>query len=144
MRAATLVAMEVQKSETHEIRSSEDVVSVRQAVRRYAVEIGFNLVDQTKIVTASSELARNTLDYGGGGMATVEVVRNGSRTGVRIRFEDEGPGIANIEQALKDGFTSGSGMGLGLGGSKRLSHEFEIDSAPGNGTRVTILRWKGL
>jgi serine/threonine-protein kinase RsbT len=136
--------MEVQKSETHEIRSSEDVVSVRQAVRRYAVEIGFNLVDQTKIVTASSELARNTLDYGGGGMATVEVVRNGSRTGVRIRFEDEGPGIANIEQALKDGFTSGSGMGLGLGGSKRLSHEFEIDSAPGNGTRVTILRWKGL
>ncbi len=144
MRAATWVKMEVQTSETYEIRSSEDVVSVRQAVRRCAVETGFNLVDQTKIVTASSELARNTLDYGGGGTATIEIVQNGSRRGVRVRFEDEGPGIADIEQALKDGFTSGSGMGLGLGGSKRLSHEFDIDSEPGKGTRVTILRWKGL
>jgi len=119
-------------------------VSVRQAVRRCAVEMGFNLVDQTKIVTASSELARNTLDYGGGGVATVETVLNGSRAGVRITFDDEGPGIADIEQALKDGFTSGSGMGLGLGGSKRLSHEFYIESEPGRGTRVSILRWKGL
>jgi serine/threonine-protein kinase RsbT len=136
--------MEALKSETHEIRTSHDVVSVRQAVRRCAVELGFNLVDQTKIVTASSELARNTLDYGGGGFATVETVRNGSRTGLRITFIDEGPGIQDIAQALKDGFTSGSGMGLGLGGAKRLSHEFEIESQPGRGTRVSILRWKGL
>jgi serine/threonine-protein kinase RsbT len=136
--------MEAQKSETHEIRTSQDVVSVRQAVRRLAVEMGFNLVDQTKIVTASSELARNTLDYGGGGSATIQSVRNGSRPGLRIVFEDEGPGIPDIALALKDGFTSGSGMGLGLGGAKRLSSEFEIDSEPGRGTRVSILRWKGL
>jgi serine/threonine-protein kinase RsbT len=136
--------MEVQKSETHEIRTSQDVVSVRQAVRRCAVELGFNLVDQTKIVTASSELARNTLDYGGGGIATVDVVRNGSRSGLRVTFEDEGPGIADLAQALRDGFTTGGGMGLGLGGAKRLSNEFEIDSVVGRGTRVAILRWKGL
>lgn len=136
--------MEAQKSESYEIRASADVVTVRQAVRRCAVELGFNLVDQTKIVTASSELARNTLDYGGGGVALLETVRNGSRNGLRITFEDEGPGIANIEQALKDGFTSGSGMGLGLGGAKRLSNEFSIESELGRGTRVTILRWKGL
>ena len=136
--------MEALKSETHEIRTSHDIVGVRQAVRRCAVELGFNLVDQTKIVTASSELARNTLDYGGGGVAIVETIRNGSRTGLRVSFKDDGPGIADIQQALKDGFTSGSGMGLGLGGAKRLSNEFEIDSAPGQGTRVTIVRWKGL
>jgi serine/threonine-protein kinase RsbT len=136
--------MEAQKSETHEIRTSQDVVSVRQAVRRCAVELGFNLVDQTKIVTATSELARNTLDYGGGGVATVETVRNGSRAGLRITFEDEGPGIADIAQALRDGFTTGGGMGLGLGGAKRLSNEFDIESQPGRGTRVSILRWKGL
>ena len=136
--------MEVQKSETHEIRTSQDVVSVRQAVRRCAVELGFNLVDQTKIVSASSELARNTLDYGGGGIATVDVVRNGSRSGLRVTFEDEGPGIADLAQALRDGFTTGGGMGLGLGGAKRLSNEFEIDSVVGRGTRVAILRWKGL
>jgi serine/threonine-protein kinase RsbT len=136
--------MEAQKSETHEIRTSQDVVSARQAVRRCAVELGFSLVDQTKIVTASSELARNTLDYGGGGVATVETVRNGSRAGLRITFEDEGPGIADITQALTDGFTTGGGMGLGLGGAKRLSNEFAIESEPGRGTRVTILRWKGL
>jgi serine/threonine-protein kinase RsbT len=136
--------METQKSEAHEIRTSQDIVGVRQAVRRCAVELGFNLVDQTKIVTATSELARNTLDYGGGGIATVETVRNGSRAGLRVSFIDEGPGIADITQALRDGFTSGSGMGLGLGGAKRLSNEFEIESEPGRGTRVTILRWKGL
>lgn len=134
--------MQVQKVETHDIRGSEDVVLVRQAVRRCAVELGFNLVDQTKIVTASSELARNTLEYGGGGCARLEVVQNGSRQGLRITFEDEGPGIANIEQALKDGFTSGSGLGLGLGGAKRLSHDFDIQSEVGSGTRVTIVRWK--
>ena len=136
--------MEVQTPEAFEIRSSEDVVLVRQAVRRRAVELGFNLVDQTKIVTASSELARNTLDYGGGGRATVETIQNGVKRGLRVRFEDEGPGIADLQLALKDGYTTGSGLGLGLSGAKRLSNEFEIDSAPGRGTRVTILRWKGL
>jgi serine/threonine-protein kinase RsbT len=99
-------------------------------------------VDQTKLVTASSELARNTLDYGGGGNVAIEVVENGSRSGVRLIFEDQGPGIPDIERALTDGFTSGNGMGLGLGGAKRLSHEFEIVSKLGEGTRVTILRWK--
>ena len=136
--------MEAQTSEAFEIRSSEDVVLVRQAVRRRAVELGFNLVDQTKIVTASSELARNTLDYGGGGMATVEIIQNGVRRGLRVRFEDEGPGIADLQLALKDGYTTGSGLGLGLSGAKRLSHEFNIDSEAGRGTRVTILRWKSL
>ena len=136
--------MEAQTPEEFEIRSSEDVVIVRQAVRRRAVELGFNLVDQTKIVTASSELARNTLDYGGGGMATVETIQNGVKRGLRVRFEDEGPGIADLQLALKDGYTTGSGLGLGLSGAKRLSHEFDLDSAPGRGTRVTILRWKGL
>ena len=136
--------MESQRSDTYEIRSSEDVVSVRQAVRRHAVDAGFNLVDQTKIVTASSELARNTFLYGGGGIAIVDTVRNGTRLGLRIVFADEGPGIADIEQALVDGFTTGGGLGLGLGGAKRLSNEFYIESAPGKGTRITILRWKGL
>ena len=136
--------MQVQKSEAHEIRASEDVVLVRQAVRRWAVELGFNLVDQTKIVTASSELARNTLEYGGGGFARLEILQNGTRSGLRITFEDEGPGITDIQQALKDGYTTGSGMGLGLGGAKRLSHDFNIESEVGRGTRVTIVRWKGL
>ena len=135
--------MQVLSPETHEINASEDVVLVRQAVRRRAVELGFNLVDQTKIVTASSELARNTLDYGGGGKLIMETVRNGVRNGLRLTFSDEGPGIADINQALKDGFTTGSGMGLGLGGAKRLSHDFQIESELGRGTRVTILRWRG-
>jgi len=135
--------LRVERSDTREIRTSEDVVAVRQAVRREAVAVGFNLVDQTKIVTASSELARNTLDYGGGGTVAIETVLNGVRRGVRLIFEDQGPGIANIELALKDGFSSGSGMGLGLGGAKRLSHEFEIESELGRGTRVSIVRWKG-
>ena len=133
----------VQKSESIAIRTSEDVVVVRQAVRKRAVELGFGLTDQTKIVTASSELARNTLDHGGGGAAMVEVVENGTRRGLRLVFEDQGPGIPDVDQALRDGFTTGTGMGLGLGGAKRLSHEFGIESAPGRGTRVSILRWKG-
>lgn len=136
--------METQSSETHEVRTSEDVVGVRQAVRKCAVSLGFNLVDQTKIVTASSELARNTVIYGGGGIVTMERVRNGIRTGLRITFADEGPGIADIERAMTDGFTSGGGLGLGLGGAKRLSSEFQIESEAGKGTRVTILKWKGL
>lgn len=136
--------MEVQSTEKHNIGASEDVVLVRQAVRRWAIALGFSLVDQTKVVTASSELARNTLTHGGGGSMTMDIVRNGSKSGLRLTFEDQGRGIANIELALKDGYTTGSGLGLGLGGAKRLSHEFEIISEPGRGTRVTILRWKGL
>jgi serine/threonine-protein kinase RsbT len=107
-----------------------------------AVEAGLSLVDQTKIITAASELARNTLDYGGGGEVRMEVVEENSRRGVRLVFEDHGPGIADIEQALRDGFTSGGGLGLGLGGAKRLSNEFKIESVPGSGTKITIGRWK--
>ena len=134
--------MPTTKTERVEIRQSDDVVRVRQATRTLAVEIGLSLVDQTKIITAASELARNTLDYGGGGEARLEIVDQGGRRGVRLSFEDKGPGIADIEQALKDGFTSGKGMGLGLGGAKRLCNEFSIDSQPGLGTKVTIARWK--
>jgi serine/threonine-protein kinase RsbT len=125
-----------------EIRASDDIVRVRQAVRQKSVRLGFGLVDQTKVVTASSELARNTLDYGGGGKVTLEVVENGSRSGLRIIFEDQGPGIPDTKLALTDGYSSGGGMGLGLGGAKRLSNEFELWSKPGEGTRVSILRWK--
>ena len=125
------------------IRSQEDVVIVRQAVRTAAVAVGLGLVDQTKIVTAASELARNTLIYGGGGIVELEQLDDGGRKGIRLTFSDEGPGIENIEQALKDGFTTGHGMGLGLGGAKRLSNEFSIRSEPGKGTCVTITRWKG-
>lgn len=134
--------LRVLKSESFPIRSSEDVVIVRQAVRRESVSLGFGLVDQTKLVTASSELARNTLDHGGGGSAQLEVIQNEQRAGLRVVFEDQGPGIANIDQALADGYTTGGGLGLGLGGAKRLSHDFEISSKPGAGTRVSILRWK--
>ena len=134
--------MPTTKSERLDIRQSDDVVRVRQLTRTFAVEIGLSLVDQTKIITASSELARNTLDYGGGGEVTAELLDQGGRRGVRLTFEDKGPGIADIEQALKDGFTSGKGMGLGLGGAKRLSNEFAIDSRPGEGTKITIARWK--
>lgn len=129
-------------SSTLKIRSGEDVVRVRQEVRRFAIEAGLGLVDQTKIVTAASELARNTLDYGLGGHAVVDIFQLGARRGVRILFEDDGPGIPDIELALKDGYTSGKGMGLGLGGARRLCNEFAIDSAPGKGTRITIARWR--
>ena len=134
--------MRVTSSATFLIRSSEDIVTVRQAVRKQAIALGFNLIDQTKIVTASSELARNTLDYGLGGAVQVDMVENGHRSGVRLTFEDQGPGIPDISVALTDGYTSGSGMGLGLGGAKRLCHEFEIWSKPGEGTRIAITRWK--
>lgn len=129
-------------SDRMEVRSSDDVVRVRQQVRARALEVGLSLVDQTKIVTAASELARNMLDYGGGGVATIEVVSDGIRRGLRLVFDDQGPGIADIQLALKDGFTSGGGLGLGLGGAKRLCNEFSIDSKPGEGTRVTCARWK--
>src|ERR1700685_387915 len=134
--------MPTTRTDRLEIRSSDDVVKVRQQTRAMAVEAGLSLVDQTKIITAASELARNTLDYGGGGAVLAELVEVAGRRGLRLTFEDQGPGIADIEVALKDGFTSGKGMGLGLGGAKRLSNEFSIHSKPGEGTKVVIARWK--
>lgn len=136
------VQMTMEKTEAIEIQSSTDIVLVRQAVRQMSVEIGFSLVDQTKFVTAASELARNTLEYGGGGTVKLETLQEGRRRGLRLTFEDRGPGIADIDLALKDGFTTGSGLGMGLGGAKRLASEFEIQSVVGEGTRVTIVRWK--
>lgn len=124
------------------IRTGEDVVRVRQQVRTRAIEAGFSLVDQTKLVTAASELARNTIDYGGGGQVLIESLSYPDRRGVRLTFEDQGPGIPDIARALQDGFTTGSGLGLGLGGAKRLTNEFNIDSEVGKGTRVMIARWK--
>jgi serine/threonine-protein kinase RsbT len=124
------------------IRSSDDVVRVRQQTRVFAVAAGLSLVDQTKIITAASELARNTLDYGGGGEVCTELVEEGGRLRVRLIFEDRGPGIADIQLALKDGFTTGGGLGLGLSGAKRLCNEFSIESKVGEGTKVTIARWK--
>ena len=135
--------MTVTKSERIVVASANDVVTVRHAVRKWAVELTMSLVEQTKIVTAASELARNMVDYGGGGELLLEWLEDGMRRGLRLAFEDRGPGIADIDQALRDGFTSGAGMGLGLGGAKRLSNEFSIRSAPGEGTCVTITRWKG-
>ena len=134
--------MAVLLSEQRPIQSAEDVVGIRQAVRQRAVELGFNLIDQTKIVTAASELARNTVQYGGGGQLTIEGVEEGGRRGLRLTFEDKGPGIQDIEQALRDGYTSGGGLGLGLGGARRLANEFYIQSRPGEGTRVTVVRWR--
>ena len=128
--------------ETIGIHSDEDVVRVRQVTRQWAVALGFSLVDQTKIVTAASELARNTLIHGGGGTTRLEEPTDGSRRGLRLTFEDKGPGIADVSQALRDGYTSGSGLGLGLGGARRLSSTFDIRSAPGQGTWVCITRWK--
>ena len=129
-------------SKTLTLKTSKDVVRMRQTVRERAVELGFGLVDQTKLVTAASELARNTILYGGGGEVMLEVVTQGDRRGICLTFSDRGPGIPNIELALKDGYTSGSGLGLGLGGAKRLSNEFNIVSQVGAGTRVTIKRWR--
>ena len=133
--------MSTRRIEEFPIRNADDVVLVRQAVRDWAVSMGFRLVDQTKLVTAASELARNTLQHGGGGRARLETLLNGTRQGLRITFEDEGPGIADLERALQDGYSTGGGLGLGLSGSKRLCNEFAIDSRPGQGTRVTIARW---
>lgn len=118
-----------------------DVVHVRQRVRARAAELRFSLVDQTKMVTAASELARNALTYGGGGNARIEVLASGKRQGLRVTFTDEGPGIANIAEAMRDGYTTGSGLGLGLGGAKRLVNDFEIESTVGRGTRIAITRW---
>ena len=134
--------MPIIRSETALIRTDNDVVRVRQMVRERAVEIGMGLVDQTKIVTAASEIASNTLDYGGGGTVLIEVEQVGTRRAVRLTFEDQGPGIADIARAMSDHFTTGGGLGLGLGGAKRLSNEFEISSTTELGTRVMLARWK--
>jgi serine/threonine-protein kinase RsbT len=134
--------MAILHSEEKPIVRSEDVVLVRQAVRAQAVLAGFSLVDQTKLVTAASELARNALEHGGGGSMRLELINDGVRRAVRLAFQDNGPGIADIQQALKDGFSTGGGLGLGLGGAKRLSNEFEVVSVPGQGTKVTIARWR--
>ncbi len=129
------------KTESLPIQTSEDVVRVRQQVRAWSLGVGFSLVDQTKIITAASELARNALEYGGGGTMLMEEVANPPRKGLRLTFADQGPGIPDLDQALKDGFTSGGGLGLGLGGARRLANEFYIESKVGEGTRVTIVRW---
>jgi serine/threonine-protein kinase RsbT len=133
--------MPMLRDDTLSLRSSEDIVLVRQAVRTTAVDLRLSLVDQTKIVTAASELARNTLDYGGGGTVRIQALQDGSRRGLRLTFEDKGPGIPDVERALKDGYSTGSGLGLGLGGARRLSSEFAIESRPGEGTKVTVARW---
>ena len=128
--------------ETRAVRSSEDVVLIRQLVRALAIRLGFSLLDQTKIVTAASELARNTVDYGGGGTVRLQTLSAGQRVGLRLTFEDKGPGIDDVALVMKDGYTTGGGLGLGLGGARRLSNEFDIVSKPGEGTRVSITRWR--
>jgi serine/threonine-protein kinase RsbT len=134
--------MAITRTESLPLRNEQDVVIARQAVRRLSQDLGFSIVDQTKLVTAASELARNAVVYGAGGIVEWEVVADGARSGLRLRFVDQGPGIDNVEQAMKDGWSSGTGLGLGLSGAKRLVNEFAIDSAPGRGTTVTIVRWK--
>ncbi len=134
--------MATSKSETMAVQSGADVVGVRQKVRTWAATMGFNLVDQTKMVTAVSELARNLVDYGGGGQVVLEQLDNGIRHGLRVTFEDNGPGIPDIELAMRDGYTTGQGLGMGLGGAKRLVNEFEIRSKVGEGTRIAITRWR--
>jgi serine/threonine-protein kinase RsbT len=132
----------VSKHETHPVRSDEDVVRVRRTVREWSVALGFGLVDQTKLVTAASELARNTVIYGGGGTLRIESLNDGPRRGLRLVFSDDGPGIPDIELALRDGYTTAGGLGLGLGGARRLVNQFDIESQPGKGTRIAIVRWK--
>ena len=134
--------MEVLRREEREVRSDSDVVQVRHAVRATATEMRFSIVEQTKLVTAASEIARNTLQYGGGGTATIEIVRRDGRDGLRLIFVDHGPGIEDVARALRDGYTSGTGLGLGLGGARRLVNEFDLQSRPGEGTRVMLLRWR--
>jgi len=133
--------MHVERHETVPIAVDDDIVRVRQRVRDWAISLGFSLVDQTKLVTAASELARNTLIYGKGGTLMLESVLNERKRGLRLTFEDRGPGIPDVALALKDGYTTGNGLGLGLSGSRRLAQDFAIDSRPGEGTRVIIARW---
>lgn len=134
--------MQVADSNSLDLKTEPDIVKARQLVRQFAQTCGFSLVDQTKVVTAASELARNTVKHGGGGVMTVDELHDGVRRGVRVKFEDQGPGILDMSLAMTDGWTSGGGLGLGLTGSKRLSNEFTIESSPGAGTRVAIIRWK--
>ena len=134
--------MTIEKHDTLEVSSESDVVRVRQVVGAWCVQLGFGIVDKTKMVTAASELARNTLDYGGGGTLLLEALDDGLRKGLRLTFEDHGPGIPDVDQALRDGYSTGRGMGLGLGGARRLTLEFAITSTVGVGTRVTVTRWK--
>jgi serine/threonine-protein kinase RsbT len=130
------------KTKTLTIENDEDVVAVRQLARIWAVELGFSIVDQTKIITATSELARNTVIAGNGGTVLLEALDNNGKQGLRLTFEDEGPGIADVELAMRDGYTTTGGLGLGLGGSKRLMNEFEITSEVGKGTRVRVTKWR--
>jgi serine/threonine-protein kinase RsbT len=134
--------MPVEKSETLNIGSEQDVVTVRQTVKAWAAQLSFSIVDQTKIVTAASELGRNTFIYGGGGNAKLEILGEGIRKGLRVTFEDHGPGIPDIDKAMQDGYTTGKGMGLGLSGAKRLVNDFKIATQVGEGTTITITRWK--
>lgn len=134
--------MAILKHETRPLNSSEDIVMARQTARQWAVELGFSLVSQTKLVTATSELARNAVVYGGGGSVRLEIMAESRRQGLRLIFEDHGPGIPDIEQAMTDGYTTSDGLGMGLGGAKRLVNEFDITSTVGEGTRVTITMWK--
>lgn len=129
------------KDEQRELRTQSDIVLARQVVRAWAAELGFSLIDQTKLVTAASELARNTVEYGGGGTLRLEAVERDGRRGLRLVFEDTGPGITDVQLAMSDGYTTGTGLGLGLGGARRLVNEFDISSRPAEGTRVTIVRW---
>ena len=135
--------MPIASSDTLAVHTAGELVAVRQKVRQWSIDAGFSLVEQTKMVTAASELARNMVTYAGGGTLTLEMLEDGVRKGVRLTFKDCGPGIADLNQALRDGFSTGNGMGLGLGGARRLSNEFDITSRPGEGTRVTITRWRG-
>ena len=130
------------RHESLRIDSGQQLVAVRQAVRAKAEELRFSLVDQTRVITAASELARNTLQHGGGGSVSIEIMENGTRRGLRLTFKDQGPGIPDVELAMKDGYTTGSGLGIGLGGSKRLVNDFAIQSKVGEGTEVTITKWK--
>jgi serine/threonine-protein kinase RsbT len=130
------------RTEQIAVREQHDIVSVRQVVRSWSLSLGLGLVDLTKLVTAASEIARNTVEYGGGGTLQLEEVRDGLKLGVRLVFEDHGPGIADIDRAMTDGYSSGTGMGLGLGGTKRLVDDFDLTSTPGAGTRVSITKWK--
>jgi serine/threonine-protein kinase RsbT len=134
--------VDITKTETLPLEHEQDIVAARQAVRKLTQELKFSLVDQTKMVTAASEIARNTLIYGGGGVMTWEVLADGAKSGLRLRFEDQGPGIPNMDLAMMDGWTSGSGLGMGLSGTKRLVNEFDVESQVGKGTCVTITRWK--
>src|SRR5437763_16339622 len=134
--------MRTLRTEKLPLASSDDVVAVRQAVRMQAQGLGFSLVDQTKMVTAASEIARNTVLYGGGGTVRIEALSDGGRKGLRLVFEDHGPGIPDVDLAMRDGYSTGTGLGMGLGGARRLVNDFRIDSRPGQGTKVTLTRWR--